>query len=180
MPDIEQVLTTALHAGRGVLLFGGTGTGKTTALAHHARPLVQARLPAVSSRTRHLWLDRKAIWAHAADYVDDVKAEIGLSRRSDFTDFSDAFSASGIARGVQVLFLDDVGAETDTPYGRGLIETLIEARSRAAKGHITHVTTNLTLGEISTRYSPRMASRLVGMCEPYCVAGDDRRMRRFA
>lgn len=165
--------------GRGVVFTGPPGTGKSTLLAEFARPFVSQALPAISRRTRHPWLDRAAIWASAAEFVQDVKTEIDLAKRSDFTDFSDAFSASGIARRVAMLFLDDLGAEVNTEYARDVVESLIDARYRDRESLKTFFTTNLSIPELVRRYSDRTVSRLCEMCEIFQFAGADRRMARY-
>lgn len=177
--DAYSVLEDAFDAGKGALLTGNPGTGKTLLLAEFARPFVSHPLPTVTHRIRHLWLDRIALWTSAAEFAEDVKAEIGLSRRADFTDFSDAFSATGIARSVPMLFVDDFGAEQNSDYTRSALEALVDARYRDRDQKKTWFTTNLTIPELLERYSDRTVSRLCDMCEIVIFSGADRRMARY-
>lgn len=163
---------------KGILLYGPPGTGKTTLLAQYANEHLRRPLPTITHRTRAPWLDREAIWATVAEYVEDVKAEINMSRRPDFTDFGDSFSASGIARSVPMLFLDDLGAEADTDYSRSAVESLIDARYRCRDERWTWFTTNHDLAELARRYSTRTVSRLCDLCELVSFDGDDRRVAR--
>lgn len=174
-----QTLQSEYERGRGVLFTGNPGTGKSTVLARYAKAFVEHPMPRITHRTRHLWLDRWALWASAAEFIDDCKHEIALSRRSDFTDFSDAFSATGIARSIELLFLDDLGAEVDSDYSRGVMESLIDARYRDRDKKKTWFTTNLNVSELATRYSERTVSRLCEMCEIFEFTGADRRMARY-
>lgn len=161
---------------RGGLLYGSPGTGKSTALARFARPVLNVPLPTTTWRVRHHWLDRQAIWTQASELIEDIKHEIALSQRNDFADFGDAFSASGIARRVPMLFIDDLGVEADTGYSRAAMESLIDARYRDRGAHQTWFTTNLSLPELVDRYSNRTVSRLCEMCELVEWRGEDRRI----
>lgn len=163
----------------GAVLYGPPGTGKSTIMANLARPLVSAPLPLTTSRVRHPWLDRQAIWAQAHELIDDIKAEIDHARRYDCSDWSDAFSASGIARTVPYLFLDDLGVESASDYVREKIEALIDARYRSRGKLLTSFTTNLSIHELLERYSQRTVSRLAEMCEFIEISGADRRLQRI-
>ena len=57
-----------------------------------------------------------------------------------------------------LLVIDDLGGEFVSPYIQSLLYNIINTRDLANKPTI--INTNLTMGEIAVRYTPRVASRL--------------------
>ncbi len=57
-----------------------------------------------------------------------------------------------------LLVIDDLGGEFVSPYIQSLFYNIVNTRDLANKPTI--INTNLTMGEIATRYTPRVASRL--------------------
>lgn len=161
------------------MLHGTPGTGKTTALRLFADQWLAKPLPATTWRTRAPWLDRQAIWTSAADLVDDFRAEITLGKRLHHEDDADSFTASAISRLVPMLFVDDLGTESDTEWSRAAVESLIDARYRDRAEKHTWFTTNLGPRELMARYSERTISRLVELCEFYELGGADRRIAKY-
>ena len=75
------------------------------------------------------------------------------------------------------LVLDDVGAETESDYGRRLLGLIIEPR-RDDSSRATILTGNYTVSELSERYDDRVASRVVESMAIVMLRGDDQRLRR--
>ena len=78
---------------------------------------------------------------------------------------------------VDLLIIDDLGAESTTEYMQELVFSVITARANAHKPMI--VTTNLTKKQLSTPrniHVHRVYSRMLGMCQPIEVKGEDRRL----
>ena len=73
-----------------------------------------------------------------------------------------------------LLILDDFGMERGTEYGLEQIYNVIDGRYRSTKPLI--VTTNLTLEELQNPEDTahaRIYDRLIEMCTPVCIAGEN-------
>jgi len=93
--------------------------------------------------------------------------EYGLRRLKVFFDWTDGHN----------ICIDDIGAEGIThEYGAkdDIIKTVIAHREGRQDG-LTHVTTNLDSTAIRERYGDRTLSRLLGMCRPHRMTGENRR-----
>ncbi len=141
-------------AGRGTFLWGGCGTGKTHAAACAVRLAVIA--------------GRKARLVTAKRLLDEVKGGFDSGER-------DALRRYGA---IDLLALDDLGAERSTPWSVGELTDLVD--ERVARGLPTVVTSNYRLGELRDIWGgvdgARLASRLAGACDIVEVSGPDRRL----
>ena len=70
-----------------------------------------------------------------------------------------------------LMILDDLGSEMTTTFVQTALYTLINDRLTAGKH--TVISTNLTSDEIQRRYSPQIASRLLGAYQPLLFYGKD-------
>lgn len=152
-------------AGRGLLFYGPTGTGKTYMAACIANALLErgrsCRMTGIGAIERDLFNlnDKK-------HYLDRLMA-------------------------YDLLVLDDFGAERQTEYMQGIAFDVIDGR--IAAGMPLVVTTNLTNEELwcekevrgervpDRSVNPqrrRMLSRLTGACAIIRMGGEDRRVRR--
>ena len=75
--------------------------------------------------------------------------------------------------GCDLLILDDLGMEFDSPLGRSYIYNILEARLRS--GRPTIISTNLGLAALRERYGDQIASRITGGFEPLLCVGKDMR-----
>lgn len=76
-----------------------------------------------------------------------------------------------------LLILDDLGMEFDSPFYRACIYNLLNAR--LLEGRPTIISTNMTFANIQERYGDQIASRLVGGFEVLlCVGKDIRQLLR--
>lgn len=62
--------------------------------------------------------------------------------------------------GCDLLVIDDLGGEFISPYIQSLVYNIVNTRQMA--GRPTIISTNLSMAEIGDRYTPRVASRLIG------------------
>lgn len=116
------------------------------------RGIYDARfIPVVSLLTR--------IKASFSQEAQETEAEI-ISRISD----------------LELLVLDDLGAEKSSDFVLQTIYTIMDMRSREHKPII--ITSNLSLDEIAQKLSDRVASRIAGMCKVIVMTGKDRRLER--
>lgn len=139
-----------LEMNAGLMFLGGFGTGKTFRAAAIGNQLI--------SNGYRVYMD----------CVTSLCNDITASRdRQAFV--SDICS-------YDLLILDDVGAERDTPYMAEMMYNLIDSRYRAQKPLI--VTTNLTIEEMKTAQnaSKRTYDRLFEMCcYPITIVAESRR-----
>ena len=76
-----------------------------------------------------------------------------------------------------LMILDDLGTEMATSMSQSALYTLVN--SRLVNGKKSIVSTNLTNDELTRRYTPQIASRILGefQCLPF-VGTDIRRLKR--
>lgn len=74
-----------------------------------------------------------------------------------------------------LLVIDDLGGEFVSPYIQSLFYNIINTRDLS--GLPTIINTNLTLGEIATKYTPRVASRLIKYTAKKFIGNDIRQLK---
>jgi DNA replication protein DnaC len=141
-----------LDAGKGLWIQGDVGTGKTTlAMLISKAALESGRSVAIYSLPRLLNLLRES-----------MDSEGGL------VDFLDRLTA------VDLLHLDDLGAENRTDWVLEQLYSIVNARYEAEKAIVA--TTNLMPDELSERLGARTVSRLVEICGDLIpLFGEDKR-----
>lgn len=135
--------------GKGLLMFGTVGNGKTFAAACIANALIDKGYPCMMTR-----------FADIAQGIFDGKFTC-----HDFNKYS-------------LLVLDDLAAERKTEYMQEIVFSVIDSRYRAKLPTI--VTSNLTAEAIKNPADlayQRIFSRLLEMCVPIEVKGEDRRRK---
>jgi DNA replication protein DnaC len=141
-----------LDRGRGVWIMGDVGTGKTMlAMLVSKAALDAGRSVAIYSLPRLLNLIREAI--------ADEEGVVG---------FLDRLGA------VDLLHVDDVGAENRTDWALEQLYSIINARYEDERSIV--MTTNLEPTELAEQIGARTVSRLVEMCgDPLPLFGEDKR-----
>jgi DNA replication protein DnaC len=141
-----------LDGGRGLWIQGDVGTGKTTlAMLVSKAALDAGRSVAIYSLPRLLNLLRES-----------MDSEPGM------LDFMDRLTA------VDLLHLDDLGAENQTDWVLEQLYSIVNARYEAERAIVA--TTNLMPDELSRRLGERTVSRLVEICGDLIpLYGDDKR-----
>lgn len=137
--------------GKGLLLFGDVGTGKTFLAACVANALIDKGVPCLVTN-----------FARIANTVQGL-----FEGRQEYYDSLNRFP---------LLVLDDLSAERKTEYMQEIVFNVIDARYRAKLPLI--ITTNLTREELQNPADityQRIFSRLFEMCTPIEIAGNDRR-----
>jgi DNA replication protein DnaC len=145
---IEENLT----AGKGLWIQGDVGTGKTTlAMLVSKAALDAGRSVAIYSLPRLLNLLRES-----------MDSDRGM------LDFMDRLTA------VDLLHLDDLGAENSSDWVLEQLYSIVNARYEAERAIVA--TTNLMPDELSERLGARTVSRLVEICGDLIpLFGEDRR-----
>jgi DNA replication protein DnaC len=147
-----------LDAGHGLWIMGDIGTGKTMlAMLISKAALDAGRTVAIYSLPRLLNLIREAIpSSREGEHEDGV---VG---------FLDRLAA------VDLLHLDDVGAENRTDWALEQLYSIVNTRYEEQRSVV--VTTNLQPDELSEQIGARTVSRLIEMCgDPLPLFGEDRR-----
>jgi DNA replication protein DnaC len=141
-----------LDSGRGLWIQGDVGTGKTTLAMLVSKAAIEAgRSVAIYSLPRLLNLLREA--------MDSQEGKL---------DFMDRLTA------VDLLHIDDLGAENRTDWVLEQLYSIVNARYEAERAIVA--TTNLMPDELSERLGPRTVSRLVEICGDLIpLFGEDKR-----
>lgn len=146
---------TMRESGKGLLLYGTVGTGKTFAAACIANALIDKGFPCLVTNFARLINTISGMYDGKQEYID------GLNRFA-------------------LLVIDDLATEADTEYRNEIVFNIIDSRYRAGLPFI--VTTNLTAQELKQSADirkQRIYSRLFERCIPLEVKGVDRRRERL-
>jgi DNA replication protein DnaC len=144
-----------LDAGRGLWFMGDVGTGKTTlAMLVSKAALDAGRSVAIYSLPRLLAEIRKTFNEDSQRSSEDL-----VDRLAD----------------VDLLHVDDVGAEKTSEWVLEQLYTIVDARYEQERAVI--ITTNLDHEELREQIGERTVSRLIEICgDPLPLFGRDRRM----
>lgn len=141
---------------RNLLLSGGTGLGKTFLSGCIARE--------VSNR------------GYSVVYDTAINVFAAFETRKFSRDMEEERRAKGNTRryiGCDLMILDDLGSEMTTPLVQSALYEVVNSRLQA--GRRTIISTNLSMEEISERYSPQIVSRVCGLYQELTFYGHDLR-----
>jgi DNA replication protein DnaC len=146
-----------LDQGRGLWLYGSSGTGKTTLAMLVSRTALEAgRSVAIYSLPKLLARIRRTFDAEHGEQS-----------------YADLFQRLAT---VDLLHIDDLGAENRTEWVLEQLYALVNERYESQRSLV--VTTNLEEHELEQQIGGRVVSRLVEMCgDPLPLFDEDRRMR---
>ncbi len=146
-----------LQAGEGLWLFGDVGTGKTSLAMLVSQQAIDAgHSVAIYSLPRLL-----------AEIRDTFEADAEHS----YVQLLDRLAT------VDLLHIDDVGAERTSPWVLEQLYAIVNARYEEERAML--ITTNLERDELAEQITERTVSRLEEMCEILPLFGEDRRRQRF-
>ena len=150
-----DMLEEQLGEGRGIWFQGDVGTGKTTlAMLISAEALRQGHSVAIFSLPRLLGMLRET-------FQDDAEASLStlLERLA----------------AVELLHIDDVGAEQSSPWVLEQLYTIVNTRYEDGRAMV--LTTNLDPPKLREQIGERTVSRLVEMCgDQLKLDGSDQRV----
>lgn len=141
--------------GKGLLLFGPVGTGKSFYAAAIANELIDRGYTCLVTNFSRLVNTIMGMYAGRQEYIDALN-------------------------GYDLLIIDDLAAERDTEFMNEVVYSVIDSRNRAGLPLI--ITTNLTGDELkhpADMNKQRIYSRLFEMCIPIEVTGTDRRRNKL-
>lgn len=141
--------------GKGLLLYGPCGTGKTFAAACVVNALLNKGYPCLMTNFARITNTVSGMYEGKQEYLDSL---------NKYT----------------LLVLDDLGAERSTEYMSEMVFNIIDARYRANLPMI--ITSNLTGQELKNPKNiaeQRVFNRILEKCHPIEVKGSDRRRRKI-
>lgn len=137
----------------GLLLWGGVGTGKSFMSAAIANHVIERGFSAL---------------------MTDIGTIVTMRESS----FSDRQRLLDRLMGCDLLVIDDLGAQRDTPYMMEQVYAVIDGRYRAGKPMV--VTTNMAADQIAARREhgawSRVFDRILEVCFPLHFKGKSRRL----
>lgn len=139
----------------GLLFFGNVGTGKTFYASCIANALIEKNYSCIVTNFARIVNVLSSSKIEKQEYIDDLC-------RYD------------------LLIIDDLSSERNTEYMNEIVMNVIDSRYRSKKPII--VTTNLTSEELKNPTDvakKRIYSRLIEMCYPVEVKGEDHRKRKL-
>ena len=150
-----DTLEDRLEEGKGIWFQGDVGTGKTTlAMLISAEALRRSHSVAIYSLPRLLGLLRETF---------NDESESSLSQ------LLDRLAA------VELLHVDDVGAEQTSPWVLEQLYTIVNTRYEDGRAML--LTTNLRPDELREQIGERTVSRIIEMCgDPLMLCGTDQRI----
>lgn len=139
-------------SGKGLLLYGNTGTGKTFAACEIANALIDKGYPVL-----------------VTNFARILNTLQGTFEKQEYIDGFNSF---------QLLVIDDLGIERDTAYAKEQVFNIIDSRYRSGLPMI--ITTNLTMEKIKNPEdieNRRIYDRILERCFPIEVGGSSRRRK---
>jgi DNA replication protein DnaC len=159
MREVERYLAdieSHLDNGRGLWFYGRPGTGKTElAMLVSKTALTAGRSVAVYTMPRLLAEIRKTFDSNSDTTYLDLLDRLGE---------------------VDLLHIDDVGAEQTSPWVLEQLYAIVNARYEEERSIV--LTTNLERDELAAQIGERTVSRLEHMCVVLPLTGEDRRTPR--
>ena len=140
--------------GKGLLLYGSIGKGKTYAACEVANALIDKGYPVLVTNFARLTNTIQGKFEGKQEYIDSLNQ-------------------------FQLLVIDDLGAERKSEYMQETVYNIIDSRYRAGLPFI--ITTNMTIEEIKTPTdigNARIYDRIIERCFPIEVNGKNRRRKK--
>lgn len=140
--------------GKGLLLYGNIGKGKTYAACEVANALIDKGYPVLVTNFARLTNTIQGKFEGKQEYIDSLNQ-------------------------FQLLVVDDLGVERKSEYMQEIIYSIIDSRYRAGLPFI--ITTNMTIEEIKTPTdlgNARIYDRILERCFPIEVKGKNRRRQK--
>ncbi len=141
--------------GKGLILYGTVGIGKTYAACEVANALIDKGIPVLVTNFARLTNIIQGKFDGRQEYIDSL---------NEF----------------ELLVIDDLSSERDTEYINEQIFQIVDARYRAALPMI--ITTNLSIDELKNPENirkQRIYDRVLERCHPVLMEGQSRRRKKI-
>lgn len=151
----------------GLFLTGSRGLGKTHLAVALMREMIFTTQPVYREGDYKIDLQRMPLFVSVPELLLEIR---------------DTFNGSGVSEKavidkyswVDVLVLDDLGAEKTSDWVLQTLYTIMDRRYREELRTI--ITSNLNIEEIEEKLDDRIASRVISMCRVCILRGRDRRV----
>lgn len=140
--------------GKGLLLHGDVGTGKTYIACMIANALIDQGHPVL-----------------VTNFARVLNTLQSTFEKQEYLDSLNQFA---------LLVIDDLGVERDTGFAKEQVFSIIDSRYRAGKPMI--ITTNLSMQKLATESDlsdKRVYDRIIERCFPVEVSGESRRVKKL-
>lgn len=131
-----------------LFFFGGTGLGKTFLSSCIANELLHE--------------GRNIVFCSLPDILRQINDETFGKTQG---------STAEILKNAELVILDDLGSEFKTSFNDSAFYEIINYRLNGEKPTI--ISTNLSVGELNSRYNERIVSRIIGSFLPFMFLGND-------
>jgi DNA replication protein DnaC len=164
--DAKHAVTQSLNgtSGFGLMFVGMTGLGKT-----HL---------AVAALSEHVKRGMYGLFLSAPAFIQELHEEMQFQKDPNYRR-REGIGILQEAQGMDILLIDDIGAERVTDYTRDQLHLLLD--HRYANELPVIVTSNKETPEaLLAHLGPRLYSRLAEMCKVVSVVGGDYRVQEKA
>lgn len=148
-PKLLQALKESIENGKGLFIYGETGTGKT----HFCHAIVNG-------------------YKASSIYVENFVSLLGEYREYMQKGYYNDKLRELCAQ--EHLIIDDIGAEKVSDFVIEFLYSVVNKRYESMKR--TVITTNLNYKDFGDRYGDRILSRIAEMCVLVELTGDDKRL----
>ncbi|RJX18929.1 MAG: AAA family ATPase [Ammonifex sp.] len=153
--DAARDFVTSFLSGKsseGLIFVGEVGTGKTFLACCIANAVLAS--------------GQEVLLVNVPDFLDEIRATYDVSSDMEHSEHE----LLGLAKGVPLLILDDLGAFIYTEWARQKIYSILNHRLNHCMPVI--ITTNVALEELEEYLGERTTSRLFEMCRTYRIYVD--------
>lgn len=161
-----------MHKTDGLFLYGDKGAGKTHLMVAMTREIILDTPPFLRTdefdSEKYINLGKNPVFISTSELLMRI--------RNCFSDNSGITEAQLLDKysNVDVLMLDDLGAEKPTEWVMNTLYLIIDKRYGDMKKTI--ISSNYSLNQIAKNLGDRISSRIAGMCQGIKMTGKDRRL----